>query len=83
MSFTEVPGGWPEGARTNYEAKYVREGRPILRLEGTVAEQLRAKRFLLHPAAGASVLAAVSPPADDETDLAHSKADILGSTPGC
>ena len=27
------PGPWPEGPRTNYEAKYVREGRPILRLE--------------------------------------------------
>ncbi len=25
-------GGWPEGPRTNYEAKYVAEGRPILRL---------------------------------------------------
>lgn len=29
----EVLGaGWPEGPRTNYEAKYVQEGRPILRL---------------------------------------------------
>jgi len=69
VAFHEVPGGWPEGPRTNYEAKYAREGRPILRLEGTVAEQLRAERFRLHPAAGASVLAAVSPPAGDETDL--------------
>jgi tRNA (guanine-N7-)-methyltransferase len=24
---------WPDGARTNYEAKYIAEGRPILRLE--------------------------------------------------
>jgi tRNA (guanine-N7-)-methyltransferase len=24
---------WPDGARTNYEAKYITEGRPILRLE--------------------------------------------------
>lgn len=27
---------WPEGPRTNYEAKYEAEGRPILRLEATV-----------------------------------------------
>lgn len=27
-----VEGGWPEGPRTNYEAKYLVEGRPILRL---------------------------------------------------
>ncbi|MEO8196077.1 MAG: hypothetical protein ABI689_05100 [Thermoanaerobaculia bacterium] len=26
-------GPWPDGARTNYEAKYLVEGRPILRLE--------------------------------------------------
>jgi tRNA (guanine-N7-)-methyltransferase len=30
---TEVDAGWPGGARTNYEAKYIAEGRPILRLE--------------------------------------------------
>jgi tRNA (guanine-N7-)-methyltransferase len=28
-------GGWPEGPRTNYEAKYLVEGRQILRLEVT------------------------------------------------
>jgi len=28
--------GWPEGPRTNYEAKYVAAGRPILRLEARV-----------------------------------------------
>lgn len=26
---------WPDGARTNYEAKYLKEGRPILRLRAT------------------------------------------------
>ncbi|MBP7587706.1 MAG: hypothetical protein KBA72_07115 [Thermoanaerobaculia bacterium] len=30
-------GPWPDGARTNYEAKYIVEGRPILRLEVTFA----------------------------------------------
>ncbi len=29
----ERSGGWPDGARTNYEAKFVAAGRPILRLE--------------------------------------------------
>lgn len=28
-----IEPGWPEGPRTNYEAKYVAEGRPIVRLE--------------------------------------------------
>jgi tRNA (guanine-N7-)-methyltransferase len=48
--------GWPEGPRTNYEAKYVTEGRPILRLEVTWngGEGLAA----LHPAGRAGVLAA-------------------------
>lgn len=43
-----VEGGWPEGPRTNYEAKFVREGRPIVRL----AARLRAGNgaSLLHPA---------------------------------
>ncbi len=29
----EIAGPWPEGPRTNYEAKFEREGRPIVRLE--------------------------------------------------
>jgi len=64
VSFEEVPGDWPEGPRTNYEAKYVREGRPILRLEGTVAERARAEPCPLHPAANAAIAAAVAPPAE-------------------
>jgi tRNA (guanine-N7-)-methyltransferase len=51
--------GWPEGPRTNYEAKYVAEGRPILRLEGRV-EYDPARPFPLHPDAGAAVVAAVA-----------------------
>lgn len=38
-------GPWPEGPRTNYELKYVRQGRPILRL---VAE-LEGRDAPLHP----------------------------------
>jgi len=32
-----LPGGWPEGPRTNYEAKYVAEGRAIVRLVARLA----------------------------------------------
>jgi len=45
---------WDEGPRTNYEAKYIAEGRPILRLEVT-REDAAAP---LHPAGAAGVLAA-------------------------
>lgn len=60
VTFHEVHGGWPEGPRTNYEAKYVEEGRPILRLEGAVAARPGGAPFPLHPGAGAAVVAAVS-----------------------
>lgn len=47
----ELAGGWPEGPRTNYEAKYVAAGRPIVRLEarftGAVALHPRGERGLL------------------------------------
>lgn len=33
-----LDGGWPGGPRTNYEAKYVAEGRPILRLIAELQE---------------------------------------------
>jgi tRNA (guanine-N7-)-methyltransferase len=46
---------WPEGPRTNYEAKYVEEGRPILRLEATLAGPARA----LHPRGEQAVVSAV------------------------
>jgi len=45
---------WPDGARTNYEAKFVAEGRPIVRL---VARR-RDGEGLLHPAGRAGVLVA-------------------------
>lgn len=47
---------WPEGPRTNYEAKYMREGRPILRLE---AERRSADaEDLLHPQGRSAVVCA-------------------------
>jgi tRNA (guanine-N7-)-methyltransferase len=52
---------WPGGARTNYEAKYLAEGRPIRRLEARLGGAARR----LHPAgerAVVSALAAASPP---------------------
>jgi tRNA (guanine-N7-)-methyltransferase len=42
---------WDEGPRTNYEAKYLLEGRPILRLEGTFDGPA-----VLHPRGAAGVL---------------------------
>jgi len=45
---------WPEGPRTNYEAKYEVEGRPILRLEAVWT----AGCPTLHPRGAAAVLAA-------------------------
>ena len=36
LAVERLDGPWPEGARTSYEAKYLAEGRPILRLEATV-----------------------------------------------
>ena len=36
LRFTRRDRPWDEGPRTNYEAKYEREGRPILRLEGVL-----------------------------------------------
>lgn len=47
---------WPEGPRTNYEAKYVREGRPIVRLEAVCAELPG-----LHPDGRFAVVAATAP----------------------
>lgn len=49
-----LPGGWPDGARTNYEAKYMAHGRPIRRLEVRV----RRDAARLHPAGRAGVLVA-------------------------
>jgi tRNA (guanine-N(7)-)-methyltransferase len=53
-----LEGEWPDGARTNYEAKYVEEGREILRLEATAS----GEGVGLHPAGAAAVLAATAPP---------------------
>jgi tRNA (guanine-N7-)-methyltransferase len=50
-------GPWPEGARTNYEAKYIAEGRPIVRLE-VRRSAASSRESLLHPDGRSAVLAA-------------------------
>ncbi len=52
-------GPWPDGARTNYEAKYMAEGRPILRLRARLAED--AEPGVFHPEGRAGILAATAP----------------------
>ncbi len=49
---------WPDGARTNYEAKYMAAGRPILRLHGRLGEA--AAPPTLHPEGRAGILAATA-----------------------
>lgn len=55
-------GIWDEGPRTNYEAKYEREGRPILRLEGTWQPRPEDSRF--HPDGEREIVAAFGPAGD-------------------
>lgn len=57
------PEPWPDGARTNYEAKYIEEGRPILRLEATLSTQAPMPPAL-HPAGREGILAVGALPED-------------------
>jgi tRNA (guanine-N7-)-methyltransferase len=52
---------WPEGPRTNYEMKYEREGRPIVRLEARCRGAVG-----LHPDGSLALVAATAPAAGDE-----------------
>ena len=54
VAVDRIDDGWPEGPRTNYEAKFVREGRPIVRLEARLHRGSPAS--LLHPAGRDDVL---------------------------
>ena len=51
-------GVWDEGPRTHYEAKYIAEGRPILRLEITRPLEGQPHAVPLHPQGAPGVLAA-------------------------
>ena len=71
LEVREVPGGWPGGPRTNYEAKYVAEGRPILRLEASPTtrgglDPRRSLELLVAPMAPVAPVAPETP----ETPLA-------------
>lgn len=59
----EIEGPWPEGPRTNYEAKYVEEGRPIIRLEARLRPAAAPPYF--HPSGAAGILAATSVRVED------------------
>jgi len=62
LEVASLSAPWPGGARTNYEAKYIREGRPIVRLEAR--PRAVPVRPLLHPSGRPAVLAATAPVAD-------------------
>lgn len=51
-----VGGAWPEGSRTNYEARFVAAGRPVVRLVATRRAAVTAD--LVHPGGRPGVLAA-------------------------
>ncbi|HYL05445.1 MAG TPA: tRNA (guanine-N7)-methyltransferase [Thermoanaerobaculia bacterium] len=53
LAVSRREGPWDEGPRTNYEAKYMAMGRPILRLEACLEAPVA-----LHPRGHAAVLAA-------------------------
>jgi tRNA (guanine-N7-)-methyltransferase len=61
LEIERLPGPWPEGPRTNYEAKYEEEGRPILRLAGIFHRPPDGAP--LHPQGVRGVVAAVGEPA--------------------
>ncbi|MDH3523516.1 MAG: tRNA (guanine-N(7)-)-methyltransferase [Acidobacteriota bacterium] len=54
-----VDGPWPGGPRTNYEAKFVAAGRPVVRL--VAGRRADGRGELLHPAGRSAVLAAPRP----------------------
>ena len=67
LAVTSLDGGWPEGPRTNYEAKFVEEGRAITRLvcELTTATPGADRSRLLHPAAREGLVCSWQKPEDD------------------
>jgi tRNA (guanine-N7-)-methyltransferase len=85
VGLRRLAGRWPDGARTNYEAKYEREGRPILRLEATLgaAGAGAADGASLHPAGAAAVLAAVcTAPAESSLDMRNGRDGARPERPG-
>ena len=56
VGFREMHGPWEDGPRTNYEAKYESEGRPILRVE--VQRLTTDITQLIHPQGAAGIISA-------------------------
>lgn len=75
LTVRRLDGGWPGGARTNYEAKYIEEGRPILRLVATLDAPPDGGGAtddpVLHPAGALGLVDAWRPPEDEEQDDAE------------
>lgn len=67
VAMERVDGAWPEGPRTNYEAKFEREGRPIIRLAARLRGGGRAS--FLHPAGRDDLL--VGPALDQESSASR------------
>lgn len=59
VELEEVTEPWPDGARTNYEAKFIEEGRPIIRLAAKRSADFAGP--LLHPAGRNGIVAANRP----------------------
>lgn len=64
LAVERLDGPWPDGARTNYEAKYVAENRSIVRCVAHLAGATGAAA-VLHPWGASGVLAAASRRQDD------------------
>ena len=58
LQVERLDGGWPEGPRTNYEAKYVAEGRSIVRFVGRLSGVGARDDRLLHPVGAPGIVAA-------------------------
>ena len=56
LKVDRVEEPWPDGARTNYEAKFITEGRPICRLRARLAESVEHPAF--HPGGEQGIVAA-------------------------
>lgn len=71
LAVRRLDDGWPDGARTNYEAKYIEEGRPILRLVATLDGDRPTDDHVLHPAGSPGLVDAWRPHEDIEPAAAE------------
>jgi tRNA (guanine-N7-)-methyltransferase len=71
VSRRSLSAPWQGEARTNYEAKYIREGRPIARFE--VTRRVEERGEPLHPEASSGIRAAVSSRAQEPAEAVGSR----------